>query len=147
MIAKYVHTNLIARDWRALADFYVQVFGCRPKPPERDLHGPWVDQLTGLPGAHLRGMHLILPGTDGITLEIFQYDENLSRPVKRIHEEGFGHIAFLVDDVEECLGLVKAHGGGTVGQVVTSEVRGVGTLHVVYATDPEGNILELQNWS
>jgi predicted enzyme related to lactoylglutathione lyase len=93
-------------------------------------------------------MHLVLPGAeDGPTLEIFQYDENLPRPVKRIHEEGFGHIAFLVDDVEECLAQVKAHGGGTVGQFVTSEVPGVGRLQVVYATDPEGNILELQNWS
>jgi predicted enzyme related to lactoylglutathione lyase len=26
--ARYVHTNLIARDWRALAGFYQRVFGC-----------------------------------------------------------------------------------------------------------------------
>jgi len=25
--ARYGHTNLIARDWRALADFYRRVFG------------------------------------------------------------------------------------------------------------------------
>jgi hypothetical protein len=38
--ATYVHTNLIAHDWRALAEFYQQVFGCVPVPPERDLSGP-----------------------------------------------------------------------------------------------------------
>jgi hypothetical protein len=57
--AVYAHINLIARDWMSLAAFYEQVFGCEPVPPERDLSGPWLDAATGLPGAHLRGMHLI----------------------------------------------------------------------------------------
>ena len=38
--ARYVHTNLIARDWRVLARFYQEVLGCVPVPPERDLSGP-----------------------------------------------------------------------------------------------------------
>ena len=33
-----------------------------PVPPERDLAGPDMDAGTGIPGAHLRGMHLRLPG-------------------------------------------------------------------------------------
>ncbi len=56
--ATYVHTNLTGRDWRALARFYCDVFGCPPKPPERDLSGTWLDNLT----AHLTGVHLLLPG-------------------------------------------------------------------------------------
>jgi hypothetical protein len=31
--------------------------------------------------------------------------------------------------------------------VATTEVKGVGVLRVVYARDPEGNIVELQHWS
>jgi predicted enzyme related to lactoylglutathione lyase len=31
--AKYVHTNLMTRDWRKLVEFYSSVFGCIPKPP------------------------------------------------------------------------------------------------------------------
>jgi len=145
---RYVHTNIVARDWKALAAFYVEVFGCRPKPPERNLEGPWLDGLTGLTGAHIRGMHLTLPGwgDHGPTLEIFQYDANLENPAKRIHTEGFGHIAFAVDDVEACLALVASHGGSALGTIVRSEIAGVGSLHVVYAKDPEGNIVELQKW-
>ena len=30
MPAKYVHTNLIAENWRALASFYEETFGCVP---------------------------------------------------------------------------------------------------------------------
>jgi hypothetical protein len=75
--AKYVHTNLTAQDWRRLAQFYCDVFGCIPKLPERDLSGSWLDDLTDLRSAHLRGVHLLLPGFsgEGSTLEIFGYDQ------------------------------------------------------------------------
>ena len=44
--AKYVHTNLIARDWRALAAFYQAVFGCETIPPERNFSGPVLEAGT-----------------------------------------------------------------------------------------------------
>jgi hypothetical protein len=73
---KYVHTNLIAADWRMLANFYQHVFGCVPVPPERDFQGEKLEAGTGIPSAHLRGAHLRLPGygDDGPTLEIFSYN-------------------------------------------------------------------------
>jgi lactoylglutathione lyase len=147
--AKYVHTNLTARDWRKLVKFYCDVFGCVPKPPERDLDGGWLDDLTSLEKAHLTGMHLYFPGfnDEGPTLEIFSYDRMVegSKPV--VNEPGFGHLAFLVEDVDVALGELLSAGGSTVGEVCTTEVKGVGRLRVVYARDPEGNILELQHWS
>jgi len=60
---------------------------------------------------------------------------------------GFGHIAFAVDDVDQALQAVIAAGGGVVGKIATTELPGVGVLRVVYARDPEGNIVELQKWS
>jgi len=60
--ARYVHTNLIAQDWRSLARFYQQVFGCIPVPPERDFRGSSLDTATGLAGARLTGVHMRLPG-------------------------------------------------------------------------------------
>ena len=148
--ARYAHTNLTARDWRRLARFYQDVLGCLPRPPERDLSGPWLDELTGIEGAHLRGVHLALPGhgEGGPTLEIFSYDrmvEGGGTPL--VNEAGFGHLAFQVDDVEAALRAVQAAGGGAVGRVATLEVPGAGSLRVVYARDPEGNILELQRWA
>jgi len=148
--ARYVHTNLTARDWRRLARFYQEVFGCLPRPPERDLSGRQLDQLTGLEGARLRGVHLALPGhgKGGPTLEIFSYDrmvEGGSAPL--VNEPGFGHLAFQVDDVEAALQAVQAAGGGAVGRVTTLSVKGAGAVQVAYARDPEGNILELQRWA
>jgi predicted enzyme related to lactoylglutathione lyase len=146
---KYVHTNLIARDWKRLAGFYCEVFGCEQKGPERDLSAAWLDKVNGVPNAHLRGVHLRLPGygDDGPTLEIFSYDQLIEGEMPRANECGFAHIAFAVDDVDQGLQAVIAAGGGTVGEVATAEVKGVGALRVVYARDPEGNIIELQKWS
>jgi predicted enzyme related to lactoylglutathione lyase len=45
------------------------------------------------------------------------------------------------------LQAVIAASGSTVGNIVTTEVNRVGVLRVVYARDPEGNIVELQSWS
>jgi predicted enzyme related to lactoylglutathione lyase len=147
--AKYVHTNLIARDWKGLVRFYSEVFGCEPKPPDRDMSGAWLDQLTSLQNAHLSGVHLRLPGygDDGPTLEIFSYDELVEPELSSANQCGFGHIAFAVDDVDQALQAVIAAGGSTVGNIVTTEVNRVGVLRVVYARDPEGNIVELQRWS
>lgn len=145
----FAHTNLIARDWKSLAAFYTDVFGCAPVPPERHLSGEWLDRLTGIPGVRVDGAHLSLPGqANGPTLEIFQYAPAHSGPAgQAIDLPGFGHIAFLVGDVRAVLAEVLVHGGGQLGEVVMKEYDGLGWLTVVYASDPEGNHIELQNWN
>jgi catechol 2,3-dioxygenase-like lactoylglutathione lyase family enzyme len=93
-------------------------------------------------------MHLEMPGAveGGPTLEIFQYNTASKQPEKRIDTSGFGHIAFLVDDVDRCLQMVIDNGGSTVGETVRGTVENVGPIHLVYAKDPEGNIIEIQKW-
>jgi predicted enzyme related to lactoylglutathione lyase len=58
-----------------------------------------------------------------------------------------GHIAFHVDDVGATHDKVIAFGGAEFGDIVQHRVAGVGTLTFVYMTDPEGNVIEIQNWS
>ena len=132
-----------------MADFYIKVFDCKPKLPERDLSGEWVDDLTGLKDSRIRGIHLYLPGyeSDGPTIEIFEYDKNLKNSNQSINLEGFGHIAFAVEDVQQKLELLLENGGSTLGELIDAEIAGVGRISVVYARDPEGNIVELQKWS
>jgi catechol 2,3-dioxygenase-like lactoylglutathione lyase family enzyme len=145
--ARYVHTNLIARDWRALAAFYQDVFGCVPVPPERDYKGAELDALTGFEGAHQRGVHLRLPGcgADGPTLEVFELTPDLETS-KAIQRRGFGHIAFEVPDVLEAQRAVLVAGGSRIGEVVTLTRADGWRVTVCYVTDPEGNALELQAW-
>jgi catechol 2,3-dioxygenase-like lactoylglutathione lyase family enzyme len=147
--ARFVHTNLASRDWKKLVRFYCSVFGCVPKGPDRDFSGDWLDRLTALRSAHLRGIHLLLPGyaEAGPTLEIFSYETMRERSLPNVNDPGFGHIAFAVDDIDEALAAARKEGGGAVGEIVMTQVEGAGQLRVVYARDPEGNIVELQKWS
>ena len=147
--ARYAHTNLIAEDWRQLAAWYGDIFGCIPVPPERDYQGKELDAGTGLNGARLRGAHLRLPGygADGPTLEIYNYNILEPRPATAVNRPGFGHIAFGVDDVFAARRAVLEAGGHAVGEVVTLTTS-IGTkVTWCYVTDPEGNVIELQSWS
>jgi catechol 2,3-dioxygenase-like lactoylglutathione lyase family enzyme len=146
--ARYVHTNLIARDWRSLARFYQDVFGCVPVPPERDYFGDDLDRGTGVRGARLAGMHLRLPGVgaDGPTLEVFQYSPPGASLEPSIHRPGFAHIAFSVPDVKAARAEVLAKGGSAVGEVVTLSLPTGEEVEWCYVADPEGNGIELQTW-
>jgi len=124
------------------------VFGCVPVPPERDLSGEWVDKATGINAVHIFGMHLRLPGygDEGPTLEIFQYGTMPEHPDLKPNTPGFTHIAFAVDDVRAVAKTALNHGGSAVGALTVRKVPGVGLLTFQYVADPEGNIIEIQNW-
>ena len=145
---KYAHTNLVARDWRKLADFYIQVFNCQPVPPQRDHHGEWFQRVTNIPGARLQGLHLRLPGydQDGPTLEVFQFEQELPASLPALNQPGFAHIAFNVADIALMREKVLAAGGSDLGEVVRKEIPDAGRITLVYLRDPEGNIVELQTW-
>ena len=168
----YAHTNLVARDWKKVAQFYERVFGCVPVPPVRDLSGEWLDRATGIKSAHIRWIHLRLPGgspgnntadavpgtnntghSNAPTLEIFQYEifkgGGLRVGGERGHspdDPGFGHIAFAVDDVEATVDSVFKNGGSEVGERTIREIPGTGIIDFQYVRDPEGNIIEVQKW-
>jgi len=147
MRATYKHTSIVARDWRALAGFYQDVFGCVPVLPTRALSGAWLERGTGVAGARIAGIHLRLPGFGeaGPTLEIFEYAHNEPRPATAANREGIAHLAFGVDDVEQVGAAVLAHGGSILGKITSADVDGVGRLTFVYCADPEGNVVELQS--
>jgi predicted enzyme related to lactoylglutathione lyase len=146
---RYVHTNLIARDWRALASFYERVFGCVPVPPERSYAGPALEAGTGVPGSTLSGGHLRLPGhgDDGPTLEIYSYSVEAEGPPPAVNRPGLAHLAFEVASVPEAREEVLAAGGARVGEVVTLTTAAGRHVTWCYLTDPEGNVIELQSWS
>jgi catechol 2,3-dioxygenase-like lactoylglutathione lyase family enzyme len=147
--ARFGHVNVIARDWRRLARFYEEVFGCVFVPPERDYSGALLEAATGLTAAALSGVHLRLPGCgeNGPTLEIFTYAVGAEAPRPAPNRFGWGHIAFVVPDVAAARKEVLAAGGRTIGEVVTLETVTKARVTWCYVTDPEENILELQSWA
>jgi len=148
--ARFGHTNLIARDWRRLAGWYEELFGCVPVPPERDYAGADLERGTGVAGAALKGVHLRLPGhggDHGPTLEIYTFATTGGEARRTIDRPGWGHIAFAVDDVEEARRRVLGSGGTAIGEVVTLTTADGRRVTWCYVTDPEGNAVELQSWA
>ncbi len=146
---RYAHTNIVAKNWKDLSAFYINVFNCTEKPPERKLSGDWLDQATGLSNAKLEGIHLLLPGhgAKGPTLEIFTYKTMYELESVMANYVGFTHIAFEVDDVDLILDNALKNGAILLGKTTEKEVEGVGVLKFVYFRDPEGNIVEIQSWN
>lgn len=146
--AKFVHTNLIARDWRRLSRFYQEVFSCRPVSPERHYNGADLERGTGVSGTELHGVHLRLPGYegDGPTLEIYSYTRLRDAVLPEVNRPGFGHIAFSVDDVQKAKEAVLSAGGTAVGEIVTLQTSTGPRVTWCYVRDPEGNMVELQTW-
>ena len=145
---RYAHTNIVAFDWQKLVQFYCEVFSCVPVPPRRNQSGSWLDRGTGVAGAEIQGMHLKLPGhgPSGPTLEIYQYSQIESAPAAVPNRAGIGHLAFEVDDVQLVVRQIVRHGGSAIGEISSTNVEGVGELTFVYMADPEGNVLEIQQW-
>jgi len=145
---RFAHTNIVAKDWKRLADFYINVFNCRVRPPERNLSGDWLDKATGLTNAKLAGVHLLLPGygDNGPTLEIFTYEERYEGTPLMANNTGFTHIAFEVEDVETTLTNAFRNGAGSLGEITEKKIENIGILKFVYLRDPEENIIEIQSW-
>ena len=117
-----------------LCEFYQQVFDCEPVSPERDHHGEQIDLLTGMSKIRVRGQHLRVPG----------YGENGKDYLKLLNRPGFSHLVFEVDDLDQRRQKIKQLGGCDYGDKVTINIAGAGKLTLIYMTDPEGNIVELQ---
>ena len=145
---RFAHTNIVSKDWKKLADFYIKTFHCKIIPPIRNQSGKWLDKGTGVNNAKLEGAHLLLPGhgNKGPTLEIYQYVQIENQELIMPNKRGFGHIAFAVESVEETFATLVKNGGKACGEITTREVEGVGVITFIYARDPEGNLIELQSW-
>ena len=145
---RYAHVNIVSKNWKELADFYVKTFHCKIIPPIRKQSGTWLERGTGLENASLQGAHLLLPGfgENGPTLEIYQYGTIENQDFVPPNKRGFSHIAFEVEDVETTFNALLKNGGKACGELTKKMVKGVGEITFVYARDPEGNLIELQSW-
>ncbi|MFD0796873.1 VOC family protein [Maribacter chungangensis] len=146
---RFAHTNIVSVNWKKLANFYISTLDCKLVPPIRKQSGEWLDKGTGLKNAKLEGAHLLLPGycENGPTLEIYEYQNGIPQEPILPNKRGFGHIAFEVKDVAQILERIIQNGGQTQGIITKKEVKGVGEITFVYARDPEGNLIELQQWN
>ena len=143
---KFTHVNMVARDTDRLADFYKTVFNCEDLYPRTDRSGESMSQCNGVPNAEIYAAWLSLPGVDGPFLEIFQYKNTHDRPTPPVNQPGYGHISFEVEDIHAMYDAIIEAGGASLGEVANFGTAEAPSFYV-YARDPEGNVVELEQHS
>ncbi|WP_341367879.1 VOC family protein [Yoonia sp. BS5-3] len=137
------HVNLTARNADRLAAFYQNTFGFAERRPPKRLSGEAVSRGNGLLNSDIYAIWLNMDDDSGPFLEIMEYTDTVNRPKPAVNETGYGHLAFEVSNLSECVENVLRFGGSLQGEITnfgTSEIP----LLIVYVRDPEGNILELE---
>jgi catechol 2,3-dioxygenase-like lactoylglutathione lyase family enzyme len=109
---------------------------------ETTVEGPWVDRVVGLDGVRSDIAMMRTPDGHGrIELDKFHTPEAIrtgpeNAPVNTL---GIRRIMFAVDDIDDVVARLRAHGAELVGEVVQYE----GMYRLCYVRGPEGIIIAL----
>jgi len=135
------HIGLRVENLERSIQFYTDVFGGRLSTQPMEYGPPDAGEiLDGPPDLSFRVCHVTF---DDGTIELFELSEphRATTPIPAT-QSGIIHYALQVDDVDAALVRVERSGGKRLWndcRQVTPDVR------VVYATDPDGHVLELIN--
>ncbi len=108
---------------------------------EATVEGRWVDRIVGLEGVRSDIAMMRTPDGHG-RLELTKFHTppaTTAEPNAPVNTLGMGRIMFAVDDIEEVLARLQAHGAGLVGEVVQYEDKYL----PCYVRGPEGIIVAL----
>jgi len=137
MITGHNHTSLTVSDLERSVAFYTEKLGFQVEG-RFEPKGPGIEQITALPGAHLKVAFLSL---GDFRLELIQYlapqGVKLDTATNNV---GSAHIAFWVDDTMQTYQELKAKGVRFKGEPTRSRP---GRPLAVYFWDPDGITLEL----
>ena len=131
---------IVVEDLEAAKAFFVEL-GLELEA-ETTVEGQWVDRIVGLDGVRSDIATMRTPDGHGrIELDKFHTPpavgaESRNAPVNTL---GIRRIMFAVDDIEEVLARLKAHGAELVGEVVQYE----DTYRLCYVRGPEGIMIAL----
>lgn len=105
------------------------------------VEGQWVDRCVGLDGVRNNIAMLKTPDGHG-RLELIKFQAppaSTAEPNAPVNTLGIRRIMFAVDDIEEVLARLHAHGAQLVGEVVQYEDQYL----LCYVRGPEGIIVAL----
>ena len=109
---------------------------------DREVEGGYVEEITGIEGAHVRLAHL---SGYGHNLELLEYrspPSGTDGPLPS-NDLGASHVAFAVDDIEATKAELEAKGIEFYGRVNTVDDGVLAGWRWVYFEDPDGYPLEL----
>ena len=133
------HAGIVVEDLASAIAFFVEL-GLELEG-EATVEGPWVDRLLALDGVRTDLAMLRVPGGQGrVEVSAFRSPALTgSAPRPPVNVPGIPRLTFVIDDIDEVLGRLRAHGGELVGEVVRYEDY----CRYGYVRGPEGVIIGL----
>ncbi|WP_019925815.1 VOC family protein [Nocardia sp. BMG111209] len=115
------HAGLVVEDLAAAVAFFVEL-GLEVEG-EATVGGPWADELLGLDGVRADIVMVRTPDGHGrVELSTFHSPPPLApAPVAPVNALGIPRLTFVVDDVDDVLDRLRAHGAELVGTVARYE--------------------------
>ena len=138
-IQRMDNVGIVVDDLKAATAFFVEL-GLELEG-EATVQGRWVDRIVGLDGVRSDIAMLRTPDGHG-RLELTKFHTppaTTAEPNAPVNTLGIGRIMFAVDDIEDVLARLQAHGADLVGEVVQYE----DSYRLCYVRGPEGIIVAL----
>ena len=139
MIQRMDNVGIVVDDLKAATAFFVEL-GLELEG-EATVEGQWVDRVVGLDGVRTEIAMLRTPDGHG-RLELMKFHAppaTTAEPNAPANTLGIRRVMFAVEDIEDALARLQAHGAELVGEVVQYEE----TYRLCYVRGPEGIIIAL----
>jgi catechol 2,3-dioxygenase-like lactoylglutathione lyase family enzyme len=138
-ILRMDNVGIVVDDLKAAIAFFVEL-GLELEG-ETTVEGPLVDRVVGLDG--VRSDIAMLRTPDGHSrIEVSSFHTppaTTAQPNAPVNTLGMGRIMFAVDDIEDVLARLQAHGAELVGEVVRYDDQNL----LCYVRGPEGIVIAL----
>jgi len=138
-VQRMEHVGVVVDDLAAATAFFVEL-GLELEG-EASVEGRWVDRLVGLDGVRADVAVVRTPDGHG-RLELTKFHTPRAvgaEPNAPANTPGIRHILFAVEDIEDVLARLRAHGAELVGELEQYE----DSYRLCYVRGPEGIIVEL----
>jgi catechol 2,3-dioxygenase-like lactoylglutathione lyase family enzyme len=133
------HVGIVVDDLAAATEFFVEL-GLE-RQGQGSVEGDWVDRIVGLEGVEVDFAIMQTPDGNG-KLELVKFHSPSHQGDNRhapANVPGLRHVLFAVDDIDDTVARLQAHGGELVGEVVRYEDM----YRLCYLRGPAGIIIEL----
>ena len=139
MIANIRHVGIVVTDLENAITFWCDIMGFRILRQMEEF-GPHIDSMMGLSDVQLKTTKLVAPDGNIIELLYFVSHKHKSSWQGSPYSTGLTHIAFTVKDIDDAYHNLKKAG---VTFPADPQISPDGSVKVIYATGPEGILLEL----
>jgi len=138
-IQRLDNVGIVVDDLKAVTAFFVEL-GLELEG-EATVEGQWVDRIVGLDGVRNDIAMMRTPDGHG-RLELMKFHAppaSTAEPNAPVNTLGIRRIMFAVEDIEDVLARLQAHGAELVGELVQYEDK----YRLCYVRGPEGIIVAL----